>query len=913
MSAPAGGPPRLAQLLLRCCPLGERREEVETDLRELFAIRLVDAGYSCARWRYLADVVSLFQFRSSIAVPSPRHLAGGSRQMVHDLRFAARLLRRQPGLFGATVAGLAVAIGISTAVFSIMHAALFGDYGIAAPETVMRVAFTGAGRSPITGDSGTWGNWAFSDYVQLREAASSLEVVAAARWTSDYRASATDGAPFRVTVAAVSGNYFPVLGLQASRGRTLAVADDVPGQALAVVSHGFWKNRLGADPAIVGRTIWLGEQPFTLIGVADRAHSAPPSAGSPPAFWITLASLADLATGDAATRAADTRARLDALKANGAADAAERERLRALERDLVNPARRWNPAVDVFGRTRPGVTRAQAEAEVGVIAMGLPGAGNGGPAASRPTVALAPVDATVGFVVFLACANVTNLLLASAATRRREIGVRLAIGASPGRIVRQLLTESLLLGTIGGVFGLLIATGIMPAFAALVEVPPTFDVSPDLTVYGFVALLILAVGLIAGMAPARYGGRGDLVAALTSDQLAAPRPLPRGTLRSLLIGGQAAASVVLLVLAALLTRSLVHSTQADLGYDPSRIVSVSIGRGPGRALQPEAYWTAVVERARQLPGVEGAALAVASPFSGLSPQLLEGRRVSRNETSPEYFETMGVRLIKGRTYTADEVRQQAPVAMISERLAREAWGDDDPIGASLDQVWGRSDAPGKATPGPYRKPPGTRIVGVVSEVVNELNTQETPTIYLPLAPTSVAQMVLRTRDDPRGLLPALHGAVQAADPSHRPTTLFAADGLQRELQRPAMLALLAALVGATALGLAVIGLFGVTAFVVEQRRHEVSVRQALGATNRDITTMLFRDSLTPVAAGLAFGTPLALLGGRVVQGVLYGVSSRDPLAILVAVAVLVSATAAAILVPVRRASRVSSAQLLKQG
>jgi predicted permease len=847
--------------------------------------------------------------------------------MVHDLLFAVRLLRRQPGLFGTTVAGLAVAIGISTAVFSIMHAALFGDYGIAAPETVVRVAFTGAGRSPITGDSGTWGNWAFSDYVQLREAASSVDVVAAARWTSDYRASATDGAPFRVTVVAVSGNYFPVLGLRTSRGRTLAVADDVPGQALAVVSHGFWKNRLGADPAIVGRTIWLGVRPFTVIGVADRAHSAPPSAGGPPAFWITLASQAALATGDAAARAADTRARLEALKTNGAADATERERLQTLERDLVTPERRHNPAVDVFGRTKPGMTRAQVEAEVGVIALGLPGARTGGPAASRPTVALAPVDApargtvaitsilatTVGFVVFLACANVTNLLLASAATRRREIGLRLAIGASRGRIVRQLLTESLLLGTIGGVLGLLIATGIMPILAALVQVSPSVDVSPDLTVYGFVALVILAVGLIAGMAPARYGARGDLVAALTSDQLAAPRPLPRGTLRSLLIGGQAAVSLVLLVLAALLTRSLVHSTQVDLGYDPSRIVSVSIGRGPGRGLQPEAYWTAVVERARQLPGVEGSALAVAAPFSGLGPQLLEGRRVNRNETSPEYFETMGVRVIKGRTYTADEVRQQAPVAMISERLVREAWGDDDPIGANLDRVWGRSDPPGKASPGPYRKPPGTRIVGVVSEVVNELRTQDTPTIYLPLAPTSVAQLVLRTRTDPRGLLPAVRDAVQATDPSQRPTTLFAADGLQRELQRPATLALLAALVGATALGLAVIGLFGVTAFVVEQRRHEVSVRKALGATNGDITTMLFRDSLTPVATGLAFGTLLALLGGRVVQGVLYGVSSRDPLAILIAAAVLVSAAAAAILLPARRASRVSTAQLLKQG
>jgi putative ABC transport system permease protein len=205
------------------------------------------------------------------------------------------------------------------------------------------------------------------------------------------------------------------------------------------------------------------------------------------------------------------------------------------------------------------------------------------------------------------------------------------------------------------------------------------------------------------------------------------------------------------------------------------------------------------------------------------------------------------------------------------------------------------------------------VIGVVSEVVNELRTQDAPTIYLPLAATSVAQLVVRARDDPRGVVRALHEAVQAVDPSHRPRTTFAADGLQRDLQHPTILALLASIVGATALGLAVSGLFGVTAFVVEQRRHEVSVRKALGASNRAITEMLFRDSLTPVAAGLALGILLSLLGGRVVQGVLYGVSSRDPIAILVDVLVLVSAAAAAILFPVRRASRVSPAQLLKQG
>lgn len=381
----------------------------------------------------------------------------------------------------------------------------------------------------------------------------------------------------------------------------------------------------------------------------------------------------------------------------------------------------------------------------------------------------------------------------------------------------------------------------------------------------------------------------------------------------LLIGAQATVSIVLLVLAALLTRTLVHSTQVDLGYDPSRIASISLGPGPRSGDRPEAYWSRAAEGARQLPGVESAALAVVPPFVGFTPQLLDGRRVNRNETSVEYFSTMGVRLVRGRLYTADEVRQQAPVAVISERLARTWWEDDDPLGSSLERVWGSDDRSITPSAGPYRKPRGTRVIGVVSDLVNDLRTRDAPTIYLPLAPTAVARMVVRTRDDPHRLLAALQGVVQAADPSHRPATTVASDGLQRDLERPIMLALLATVLGATALGLAVIGLVGVTAFVVEQRRHEVSVRKALGASSQQITGMLLRDSLTPVAAGIAVGILLALFAGRVVQGVLYGVSSRDPIAILAAVIVLVSAAAAAIVLPVRRASRVSPAQLLKQG
>ncbi len=620
------------------------------------------------------------------------------------------------------------------------------------------------------------------------------------------------------------------------------------------------------------------------------------------------------------------------MSSRPAVDAAERRRLKALEAELTAPSRS-NPAVDVLGRIGRGVTRARAEAEVGAIVVALAGEHRAGGTSRPPTVQLQSIDdiwnkqtiplvaillTTVGAVVLLACANVTNLLLASATSRRREIGTRLAIGASRGRIVRQMLTESLLLGLLGGALGLVIAIQILPSFAALVQIPPAFDVSPDFAVYAFVAMVALAVGLTAGLAPARYGRGGDVLSALNTDQHAAPRPMPRGVLRSMLIGGQAAVSIVLLVLAALLTRALVQTAGLDLGYDADRLMTVSLqrassGRISGAASTAE-YWRQAVERVRQLPGVAGAGLASVFPFdSGTASQVLNGRRINRNETSPEFFDTLGARLIRGRIYTADEVAIQAPVAVISARLAREFWGSEDPVGASLERVWGVEDASSTRLPGLLSKPKGTRIIGVVTDVITGLRHFDAPTIYLPLANSAAARLVVRAHDDPRAIAPAVRDALESLDPTTRARTVFPSDGLKREREGPRILAALAVMVGSIALGLAIIGLFGVTAFAVEQRTHEISVRRALGASNSQLMRMLFNDSLKPVAAGLTVGLLFALLGGRVVQGVLYGVNSRDPLAIVAAVTILFAAAAAAVVLPARRATRVDPAQLLKMG
>jgi predicted permease len=862
------------------------------------------------------------------------HMArmGAARGMKHDMRFAVRLFRRRPGLFGLTIAGLAIAIAISTTVFSIVKAVAFAGYGVSAPDSVFRVALADGGPfSQTTGTSAFQGNWAFSDYRGLKEAASSLAVVASVNGYEEFRAERDRDDAFRASVTAVSGNYFQVLGLRTVLGRSLTPSDDVPGLAHAVVSHGFWKNRLGADAAILGRTIWLGDRQFTIVGVADRRHSGPNYSSQPPAFWTTLATHEEMWSGKVDAELDETRARLRTLTGRREVDAAERERLKAIESDLAAPSRPWNPAVDVFGRLGAGVTRAQAEAEVRGIAAALAGRNAGRGPARRPPVQLESLDrpegrstalplvvgGIVALVIFLACANVTNVLLASAAGRRREMGTRLAIGASRARIVRQLLTESLMLGAIAGALGLWLAVMTLPAFAAFVEISPAFDVSPDVSVYAFVAALTLAAGIASGLAPARYGRRGDLLSALKTDQLSAPLPLPRARLRSLLIATQAAVSVVLLVVAALLIRAVLQSATLDPGYDARHLLTIrgggsTNGRTWNRARR-ELYWAASSQNVRAIPGVDSVSVAAIAPFSGSSARLPGGRGIDRNETSPDYFATLGLRVIRGRLYSAEEVRTQAPVAVISARLAREFWDGADPIGASLERVWGSDDPDDGRPRGLLRKPKGTRVIGIVGDAVTALRYQDAPAIYLPLGEWTVPIMVVRTRHDPHVSAGAIRDAVQSVDPSVRPTIAFPLDGMKRELEGPKTFAVLAVIVGATALGLAVIGLFGVTAFIVEQRAHEVSVRRALGATGRQIVGLLFRDSLGPAAIGLACGLLSSLIGGRVIQAVVYGVSSQDPVAIAAAVTVLLFATTCAVLVPARRAVRVSPAHLLKQG
>lgn len=509
------------------------------------------------------------------------------------------------------------------------------------------------------------------------------------------------------------------------------------------------------------------------------------------------------------------------------------------------------------------------------------------------------------------------------------MGTRLALGASRGRVVRQLLTESVLLGLMASAAGLLIAFWLAPWVTSLQD-PGLIDSSLDPIVFVFAACAGIVSGLVAGAAPARYGRRGDLVSALNANAYGAHGAATPTRVRSLFLGSQAAAAMILLVITALTLRSFVHQSTLNLGLDPDRLVNVSgLGSRYYNGATAAAYWDSALPQVRQLPGIAGVALALKPPFDGgyipqsgpasksvgLSAYLMgaSSQAVYRNEVSPEYFATVGAQILRGRIYTVEEARTEAPVAVISNSLAQTHWKGEDPIGSSLARVWGEDDRPGARVAG-LRKPAGTRIIGVVSDAMSTLRVEDGATLYLPLRADGAvnARLVVNVDGDPAAISWQVRDVLRSMDPRLRPTVTFVGESRARELSGPKGAALLTVLLGGGALTLAVIGLFGVTAFVVRQRRHEISIRLALGAAGGDVVSLLLRDTLRPVAIGMAIGVFIALIVGHVIRGSLYGISGHDPIAVIAAVVVLMVAVVAAALGPARRALRVDPAEMLKQ-
>jgi len=875
---------RFIRALLACCPIGERRDEITGDVIEVYDSRRQTRGRVYATLRLLGDVISL-------VLPLPRKpehnliadgRSGGTGGFVMDLRYGLRLFRKHPAVIGATVSGLALAIAICTTVFTLLNASILRGYGMDDPATVNDVQ--------MLFKNGSATSWPYHAFAGLRERATRAQVEAFISGGVRLGATSTD-TPGKVDpILVVSGGYMPMLGGRTVHGRALQPRDDEAGAPpVAVINHKIWRTRFSADPYIVGRTVWVSGAPITIVGVVDPSFTGPIE--KPPVLWVPFGSYGAIYKDRPVDRTSSMYVQLIArTKANEDPELATRE-LSTIAAGLP----------DVSMRNSAG--GAEPVTGVQLISAASP---MSGPDGTSTLAVVSVMVIVVGLVLALACMNVANLLLAGAAARAREISVRLALGASRRRIVRQLLSESVLLGLIASAVGLLLSLWLVPFVAALTAMPETYDISPDRTVFLFAAAVGILAGLGAGLSPARHGSRGDLNDVLKSQSTTTSGPPKGARLRRWFIGFQAAGSIILLVTAALFLRGALTITRVDFGFDSEKLAVVSVGF-PRTTTQAAvtAFWIPAMEQVRTISWIEHASLVLYTPLG----DSLEIRSVDRgdgrdynlfeNRTDAAYFRTAGFQLVKGRGYTDDEVRSGAPVAVVSESIVRDFYAGVDPIGASLKAV-----APSLAP---------ISIVGVVREAITaRLHTRGGGTIYQPLKPVDIpaARLMIRAQY-PSTVTRRVETTLMHLDPQVSAHSSLVSDDVEKHKNGPRIVAGLSSGIAMLALALSLLGVFGVTTFVVSQRMWEVQVRRAIGASSGDIVRMLARQSLTPVLIGLVAGLALTLAGVRVLAPALSGVSPYDPAAIIGALSILLIAATAAVLTPAIKAARANPANVLK--
>ncbi|HYJ78067.1 MAG TPA: ABC transporter permease [Longimicrobiaceae bacterium] len=787
--------------------------------------------------------------------------------LLQDIRYAARTLLRTPGFAVAAILTLALGIGVNTAVFSLANAFLLRPVDARDPGSMARVY------------QNRWSPLSWQAFDHVRQHSRTFAGIFAER--NAVLALNTPQGNEKVQAELVSGDFFTTLGTSAAHGRLLTRADDAaPGaNPVVVLSHRWWRSRFAGDPAVVGRTLSLNGRPYTVVGVVREGFGGARGPGFSPYVWLPMA---------------------------------EMEPLTGVRREEAG-------SVYVTGRLRPGVDVRQADADAGVMAAALTrlDPAQGEPLRLRVERARGVqaelrgrVTGLVGglmvvtlLVLLIACTNVANLLLARATARRREIGIRLAIGASRGRLVRQLLTESLLLSLAGGVLAVLattwlvsVATSLIPADAAV-----DIDVSPDLRVLLFALGVAVFAGVVFGLAPALRASAPDLVTSLKEGSGAARR----SRLRSTLVGAQVALCMVLLACAGLFLRSLGNARRIDPGFDPAPILNLPIDLRLGRYDEQTGaeYYRRLIQTVREVPGVQSASLQRVMPLQGDNMEtrfVLQGegddaarRSTNLNVIAPDFFRTLAIPVLRGREL-ADADGVDAPaVAVVNETFVRRNFADGQGVGKQVSM---------EGPQGPW-----ATIVGVVRDAKYvTLGEDPRAMLYLPLAQSYGDEMVLhvRTAGDPAALARPVAAAAQALDPA----LPLAEPGTMRDQLR---VALLPARIGAWVLGafgtlallLAAVGIYGVISYAVSQRTREIGIRAALGAGRAAIVRLVLADSFRVVAVGLAVGLALALLAGRAASTWLYGVSPADPAVLLGTPLVLAAVALLASWVPARRAAR----------
>ncbi|HYY57647.1 MAG TPA: ABC transporter permease [Pyrinomonadaceae bacterium] len=804
-----------------------------------------------------------------------------------DLRFGARMLLKNPGFTAVAVLTLALGIGANSAIFSVVNAALLRPLPYADSDSLVMV----------------WGNFnrlnmtrlgvsapEFADYKSQNEVFSDV----AAYQTLTFNLT-ENNEPERIGGARVSSGLFRLLGARPLVGRTLLEEEDEAGRGrVAVLSRRLWQRRFNSDPALVGKGITLDGESYTVVGIM------------PQGFQFPLSEPYDTERADVWVPAAFTTEELDD---------------------------RGRYSFRMIARLKPGATIGQARSEMSTIGQRLereyprtyrgPKGEDGGWQVTVTTLQeevvgnarlfLLMLLGVVGFVLLITCANIANLWLARASTRHREVAIRTALGAGRSRLIRQFLTESVMLSVLGGGLGLLLAMWCVDLLIAAGPrgIPRLGEAGLDARVLGFTLGVSVLTGLLFGLVPALQSSRMELSESMKESSKSTTASYGWQRLRGFLVVSEVALALVLLIGAGLLIKSFWRLLDVDSGFNAENVLTMQMSLPPSRytgSTEKANFYGQLLERVKALPGIESASLTTALPMSGTTfggPFSIEGRPLDMTgkpphayvrTIAPDYFKVMGIALTKGREFGKEDTDKSVPVVIINEAFARGFFTGGEAVGQRV-----KIGAPG--SPRPWML-----IAGIVKDVKSDgLDAAVTPEMYVPFSQNTGATMTLvaRTRSNPANMAAAVRAEVQAIDkdqPVYNIRTM--AELLKESIAQRRLNMLMLGAFALIALLLAASGIFGLIAYTVAQRTHEIGIRMALGAQKSDILKLIFGQGMSLTMMGLGLGLAAAFALTRLMSGLLFGVSSTDPLTFLSLALFLAAVALIACYIPARRAMKV---------
>ena len=810
--------------------------------------------------------------------------------LINDIRFGLRGLIKRPGFTSIGIVTLALGIGANTAIFSVVNATLLRPLPFKDPDRIVM----GWGYIPKFAQRTDKFPSSAGNYLGLVKQTQTFDQLAAFRQWSWQLTHAGD--PEQLQGVRVSANFFEALGAAPLLGHTFTSEQDQEGASpVVIISYRLWQKEFGSDRGVVGKTLTLNGRTMTIVGVMPRDFEFPGGANMIPGLqfatkndiWMPLAM-----------------------------DAQERNNHGSLNLAMI-------------GRLKAGITIPQAESELSAIESSLP------LGRVSYSVKLIPLQkqmvgniqrlllvilATVTFVLLIACANVANLLLARASARRKEMAIRGALGAGRFRIIRQLLTESVLLSSAGGLLGFVLAVWGTPLLVSFIpeKVPRIHEINVDLRVFGFALLISVTTGIVFGLAPAIHAARVDLNESLKEGARGTTGGWRQNRLRGFLIVSEVSLAVVLMIGAALLTKSFVRLMDVKPGFDPSHTLTMEVllpTVPPSKYAKDEeqvAFFQQVLDRLNHSPGVKAAGAVLSLPLTGAEEStdlFIEGRPTpapsERPETdytvvSPDYFRALQIPLLKGRELSDHDRKDTPGVAIINEALAQRYWPNEEPLGQRI-RIGFEKDA--------------REIVGIVGSIKQStLSAAARPAMYVPYAqlPAGGLSIVIRTDGDPMSLAALARTQVHSVDPSIPVTNIRTMDEVfSTSVEQQRFTTLLVGLFGGLAVALAAIGIYGVMGYSVTQRRQELAVRMALGARTRQVLQLVLRDGVVLASLGVIAGLAAAFGLTRLLRSLLFEVQPTDIQTFLSVPALLILVALLASYLPARRASKVDPLTALR--